>query len=199
MQGFVATTSEYEGEQCLLIYHSKIYSHPPKGPVARCRIFISPKDKQFVVSVLFRKIERSFTETSPLVEIKPLLAKQSPFSAIYKFCPGIDESVYKEQRKVVPFEPKSLCKVEYPVMCIDPSSCEMWFQLGKFVSRKIREEESVLCRKCSHLKCDLVHQFKWTQEESLSRKAVHCHEHNCRTCHQGVRQRKVECSNETKL
>ena len=62
--------------------------------------------------------------------------------------------------------------VEYPVMCIDSSSCEMWFQMGKFVSRKIREEESVLCRKCSLLKGDLVHQIKWTQEESLSRKVA---------------------------
>lgn len=40
------------------------------------------------------------------------------------------------------------------------------------MSRKIGEEESLLCRKCSLLKCDLAHQIYWTQEESLSRKVA---------------------------
>ena len=88
------------------MYHSKIYSHPSMGPVARCKIFISPKDK--VCCQYFVKGNgKGFTETSPFVEIKPLLTKYSPFSAIYKFCPGIDESVYEEYRKVVPFDPNS--------------------------------------------------------------------------------------------
>ena len=169
---FVVTKGEFEGENCLLIYHRKLFNHQPLGPTSRCRIFISPNGKEFVANILFREVERG-SFSSP-VEVKSLLTRYSPYSAVYKFCPGIDLVTYEEYRKVVHFDPKSLRNVEYPVIRIDSVSCEIWFQLGKFVKSKIREEESVLCRNCNRLKCDMAHQMKRTQEESPSRKKARC-------------------------
>ena len=47
--------------------------------------------------------------------------------------------------------------------------CNIWSELGK-VSLERRKEDTVLCRACVHLKCDLEHQVKRTSAESSSKK-----------------------------
>ena len=111
-----------------------------------------------VVHILFREIERNRFSTNPEF-LDSILKKYSPYSATFKFCPGIAEATYREYYDVVRFDPKSLRKTESPVFRIDSKLCPMWFELGKFVPVTSRESESVLCRQCNKLtQCLLVQQ-----------------------------------------
>ena len=162
--GFVVSTTEFDGEPALLVHHRMLYNHPPLGPTPRCRILITGhegKPHEYVVHILFREIERNRFSTNPEF-LHSILKKYSPYSATFKFCPGIAEATYREYYDVVRFDPKSLCKTESPVFRIDSKLCPMWFELGKFVPVTSRESESVLCRQCNKLKNDLVHQMKRT-------------------------------------
>ena len=64
---------------------------------SRCRKFISPNAKGFVVNVLFREVERSNFSS---VEVKPLLTKYSPYSAVYKFAQGLTYCLTKNKGKL---------------------------------------------------------------------------------------------------
>lgn len=119
-------------------------------------------------------MERGAFSSSSLDDVQSLLRKFSPFSSLYKFCPGIELSTYDEYRQIVHFDPKSLRRSDYPTNRIDSSSCLMWFQLGKFVPSGVREKEAVPCRNCSRLKSDLAHQMKRTLEESPAKKIKRC-------------------------
>ena len=68
-----------------------------------------------------------------LFNILGVLKKYSPYSATFKFCPGIAEATYREYYDVVRFDPKSLRKTESPVFRIDSKLCPMWFVLGKII------------------------------------------------------------------
>ena len=174
--GFVVCTTEFDGEPALLVNHRKLYNHPPIGPTPRCRILITGHERkplEYVVHILFREVERSRFSPDPGF-LDSILKKYSPYSATFKFCPGIAEGTYREYYDSVRFDPKSLRKTESPVFRIDSNLCPMWFELGKFVPVTSRESESVLCRQCNRLKNDLLHQMKRTSLESPSKKVKRC-------------------------
>ena len=83
-----------------------VYDHQP---TPRCRIVISGQ-KDYTVHILFEKLK--VVKLSGILEF--LLQKYSPYSTIYKFCPGIDQSTYQLYFNEVHFDPKSLRKIEHP-------------------------------------------------------------------------------------
>ena len=156
---------EFEHKSCLVINHKILFDHPPLGPTSRCRIFVN--NEEYTVHILFREIERGSLTTSAL---QTVLKKYSPYSACYKFCPGLDPVDYEANyHEVIRYHLKGVRKMEIPVLRIDSILCPMWFELGKSSSQK-REAEAVLCRHCVKLKCQLDHQVKRTQAESPSKK-----------------------------
>uniref|UniRef100_A0A1X7VFY3 Uncharacterized protein n=1 Tax=Amphimedon queenslandica TaxID=400682 RepID=A0A1X7VFY3_AMPQE len=146
VKGFVISVAEYNGEQALLIQHRIIYNHPPLGPTSRCRIITGQagQPQEYVIHIMLKEVECSIVSSSTNF-LHSLLSKYSPYSSNFKFCPGIDELTYKDFRVIVPFDPKSLRRVECPILRIDSKSCLLWFELGKYVPVATRELDFVGC------------------------------------------------------
>ena len=43
--GFVVSTTEFDGEPAVLVHHRMLYNDPPLGPTLRCRIIIIIQEK----------------------------------------------------------------------------------------------------------------------------------------------------------
>ena len=43
--GFVVSTTEFDGEPAVLVHHRMLYNDPPLGPTPRCRIIIIIQEK----------------------------------------------------------------------------------------------------------------------------------------------------------
>ena len=171
-RGFVAEKCFHEEKQCLVLSHRQLFNHPPLGLISRVRIVIE-EDCQYVVQVVFRDFESGILVLESVKEeVSVLCRKYAPDSQLFKFCPGIDPDEYEKAIEVIRFNLKSVRKTTEPISRVDSVNCFLWWRLGATSSEAKREADAVLCRACSHLKCDLNHQMKRTSIESPSKKKM---------------------------
>jgi hypothetical protein len=159
----------YEGLPCLIITHKELNWHPPLGMTSRCRILVT-LDREYVVHVIMKEIERGSLLQSPMDTIQYLCTKYSPFSLTHKFCPGIESSKYEKFKEVIRYDSKSIRITREPIFRIDSVSCMLWFKLGKTVSTSKAQLDSVVCSNCIKVTCDLEHRCKRVLAESPSKK-----------------------------
>ena len=166
LDSFVAANCTTDGQQCVLIFHKKLFNHPPFGATSRCRIAIT--GHCFVVNVLMKEVERGHVATTD--DVIKLCEKYSPYSATHKFCPGLGVDQYEKYKETIRFDVKSLRQTTEPFHRIESASCSLWFDIGKRPSAMRRESESLLCHSCIRLKCNLDRQVTRTEGESPSKK-----------------------------
>ena len=162
IDGFNVVKCLSEDEPCLTITHKILYYHPPFGMTSRCQI--SVRADEFTVHVLMREVD--FNDP---VAIRGICARYSLNSVSHKFCPGLNPSDYEQQRDIIRFDLKSVRQTQEPFSHVDSVKCNIWSELGK-VSLERRKADTVLCRACVRLKCDLEHQVKRTSAECRSKK-----------------------------
>lgn len=174
---FTVVKSVYDSKPCLIISHKNLSSHPPFGMTSRCRISVTV-DAEYVVHVLMREVERGHLTDNP-EEVLYLCNRYSTKSTTHKFCPGIQPSVYEQQREIIRFDLKSVRKTTEPFSRVDSIGCKMWTELGKTSSWDRRKEDAVVCRPCLRLKCDIERQVKRTNAESPAKrvKRQSCYSH----------------------
>ena len=169
LEDFTVEKCDFNGDQCLLISHKKLYNHLPFGMTSRCRISIT--SAEYVVHVLMREVERGTLSHSSCVKVVDMLCmKYSTTSQIGKFCPGLSPVEYDDYKDKIRFDLKSVRITQEPFHRIDSRNCLMWTELGRTTSSERREASEVLCRNCTKLRCNLDHQVRRTVEQGPSKK-----------------------------
>ena len=72
-------------------------------------------------------------------QLQQICATYSPYSAKYKFCPGIAVAEYKIFKEIVSFDTKDVRITQDPIARIDSTSCEVWYSLSE--SRLVSREQ----------------------------------------------------------
>ena len=149
----------------LVVTQRELFNHPPFGFTSRVQVTI--QENSYLVTVLMMSWDSGCLATEQ--EVHDLCDKFSEQSN-YKFCPGINQDVYKEYYEVIRFDLKSIRKSSTPFCHIDSVNCKLWFILAPNASARDKTASEVLCSTCKRLLSDLEWQKKRTLSESPSRK-----------------------------
>ena len=121
---------------------------PPAGLVSRAWIIVSQcGDYEFQV-LLRTKDKGTVMCENELYHLCGMLSKSSG----YKFCPGLDKTVYNDKYAcVLRYDPKSAQLMSESFCCVDSPRCELWHKLAKNSSILERDMEEVLCQPCKKI------------------------------------------------
>ena len=137
------------------MFKKDMYDHPPLGTVSRVSIVINETGGYDFRVLMFVK------ERGTIASVDQFLGLcQVAVDSAYKFCPGIDQGIYKQYYDVIRYDPKSLRHTSYPVQRIDSYNCIFWHKLAKNASLCEKEMADVMCPACKRLIDNLNQRFK---------------------------------------
>ena len=132
--------------------------HPPAGSISRTRVVVH-EDRSFFFQILLRT--KTSGKLQSVDEFLGLCEMMANSKGEFKFCPGIDPTVYQSTYfSKIRYDLKQVRRMEHPFERIDSSGCLLYHTLPKNSSIVERELDCVQCSSCKRLVSDLNQRLK---------------------------------------